>query len=98
MPISITRPTGKAIRDLHKRLQLEWMPRFKKDEEFRESLDSIGKKLQKYLDKERRSKEWFAVEMSISSTALRYKMRDNNKWTRWDIRILNRVMKTKIRI
>lgn len=41
--IAIQKPSGKQIRDLHHRLQLEWAPRFKIDEEFRDLVHQKNK-------------------------------------------------------
>ena len=36
MPIGIPKPTGKSVRGMHARLEREWRPRFRLDEEFRD--------------------------------------------------------------
>ena len=43
MTSSITRPSGKSIRDLHSRLWREWMPRFRIDKEFRDLVHQKNK-------------------------------------------------------
>ncbi|KKK58548.1 hypothetical protein LCGC14_3043310, partial [marine sediment metagenome] len=43
MPIGIPRPTGKSVRDLHARLEREWRPRFRLDEEFRDLVHQRNK-------------------------------------------------------
>ncbi len=43
MPLSIPRPTGKSVRDLHSRLEKEWRPRFRLDEEFRDLVHQRNK-------------------------------------------------------
>jgi len=43
MPIGIPKPTGKSVRDLHARLEREWRPRFRLDEEFRDLVHQRNK-------------------------------------------------------
>lgn len=43
MPIGIPKPTGKSVRDLHARLENEWRPRFRLDEEFRDLVHQRNK-------------------------------------------------------
>ncbi len=43
MPIGIPKPSGKSVRDLHARLEREWRPRFRLDEEFRDLVHQRNK-------------------------------------------------------
>lgn len=43
MPLSIPKPTGKSVRDLHAKLEREWRPRFRLDEEFRDLVHQRNK-------------------------------------------------------
>ena len=61
-------------------------------EEFGSRLDTIGAMIQTYLEKIQRSRKWFAVnEMGITSTALNYKMKDNEKFRKSELSVLKQL-------
>ena len=80
-----------------KHIKKNKMPRTT-DDSFLEQLDKIGLRITKYLEKERRTKEWFAKKVKISSVALRYKMKDDSKWSRWEMVRIAKILDIKLRL
>ena len=54
-------------------------------------LDSIGRDIQKWLDKEKRKRPWLAEEMEISSVTLLEKMKDDSKWKKSELQSLGKI-------